>query len=196
MIKMYIARHGETEENVRQLLQGWSPGNLTDEGRCQAHALAAQLSGVRFDAVVSSPLRRALDTAEIVMRENSRPQPIQTCDALRERNWGSLTMQPYAEVHAMAQLPPDVETLPQAMERAAEFAREMLRRFDGQTILAVGHGFIDRCIIAAIEGKDKRLVPRMENAEFRIVSYDAGMLRDSEARLRASSASPDEVAIN
>lgn len=193
---MYIARHGETEENVRQLLQGWSPGHLTDEGRRQAHELAAELRGVRFDAVVSSPLKRALDTAEIVMAENCHPQPIQTCDALRERNWGSLTMQPYAEVHAMTVLPADVETLPGAMERAAEFAREMMRRFDGQTILAVGHGFIDRCIIAAIEGKDKRNVPRMENAEYRIVSYDAATLRESEARLRAASASPDEVAIN
>ena len=63
---IYIIRHGQTELNQRKLLQGRSDRLLNDVGIEQAREAAAALRGVSFDHVFTSPLRRAIQTAEIV----------------------------------------------------------------------------------------------------------------------------------
>lgn len=64
-----LVRHGQTTYNVEGRLPGQLPGiPLTDEGRRQAYAAAAALSAVPLSAVISSPLERARDTAEILAR--------------------------------------------------------------------------------------------------------------------------------
>ena len=65
---IYIIRHGETALNSRHVLQGRSDFPLNDRGIAQAEAAARRLAelGVRFDRVFSSPLRRAVQTAELV----------------------------------------------------------------------------------------------------------------------------------
>lgn len=54
---LYLARHGETEENVAQILQGHLPGHLTERGRNQAVQLRNTLmqSGASFDALLTAP---------------------------------------------------------------------------------------------------------------------------------------------
>jgi broad specificity phosphatase PhoE len=168
MLTMYLVRHGETEENRAGVLQGITPGHLTPLGREQAEALGESLKDVSFDAVVSSPLQRAVDTTNIIMR--GRPAvDIDLCDLLMERDWGSLTLWKCADAKALEKFPDDVETLEHGMQRARQFVNLMLGRYDGKRILCVGHGFIDRCILAQIYGIDKSRVQRMENAECRIV---------------------------
>lgn len=64
-----LVRHGQTTYNVEGRLPGQLPGiPLTDEGRRQAHAAAVALSAAPLSAVISSPLERARDTAEILAR--------------------------------------------------------------------------------------------------------------------------------
>ena len=63
---IYIIRHGQTELNTRNVLQGRSDHPLNETGIRQAQEAAERLKGVAFDAVYSSPLIRALRTAEIV----------------------------------------------------------------------------------------------------------------------------------
>lgn len=63
---IYIIRHGQTELNNRHVLQGRSDYLLNGNGKRQAEAAADVLSGIVFDRVYSSPLTRALQTAEIV----------------------------------------------------------------------------------------------------------------------------------
>lgn len=63
---LYIIRHGQTEMNSRHALQGRSDFALNEAGFAQARSAAEKLRGVRFDRVYSSPLRRAVQTAELL----------------------------------------------------------------------------------------------------------------------------------
>ena len=58
MITLYLARHGQTEENMTRIFQGHMPGTLTVEGIAQAEALRDTLRNISLDAVVSSDLKR------------------------------------------------------------------------------------------------------------------------------------------
>src|SRR6266568_1977988 len=66
MTTLLLARHGETDWNREGRWQGWADPPLNDAGRTQARQLADQLRSTPFDAVYSSDLRRAHETAEIV----------------------------------------------------------------------------------------------------------------------------------
>lgn len=210
MISLYLARHGETEENVRGILQGITPGHLTDKGKRQAAETGAELRGMHFDHVISSPLLRSRVTTEIILsqlcsvaekQEYSLPegQAYVVCPLLRERDWGSLTLRPYAEGKAfLNHLPADVETLAHGYRRAAVFVRFLLQRYDDPrgevSVLAVGHGFIDRCILSVITGKDKSDIRRMENGEVRRIGIPSDWTGEQVSRLQQPSA--DEVSAN
>ena len=186
---MYLARHGETEENRVQILQGQTGGHLTQLGISQAHKLGEKLKSEIFDAVVSSPLKRAVDTAHIILGYGHKNK-IELCDLLKERDWGEFTLHTYAEARKLEKLPDSVETLEQGMERGRQFANLMFRKYDGKKILCVGHGFINRCILSMIYGVDKNDIPRMENAECRIVEMKAGILQTGACDME------DEVSAN
>lgn len=169
MLTIYLVRHGETFENRKGVLQGTTPGHLTELGKKQAEELGAKLRGIKFDAVITSPLQRAVDTTHIIMKTAGISTEIEINPLLQERDWGSLTLVSCAEARKLKTLPNDVESLEKGMKRAANFVNQMILEHDGETILAVGHGFIDRCIISVINNVDKSMVPRMDNAECRII---------------------------
>ena len=89
---LLLARHGETGWNVERRWQGHAESDLTANGRAQAQALAGRLRGRGIDAIYSSDLRRARDTAAIVAGELGLP--VQVEEALREVDvgeWSGLT---------------------------------------------------------------------------------------------------------
>jgi broad specificity phosphatase PhoE len=81
-------RHGLTDWNRQGLFQGRTDIALNDDGIAQAHAAARRLQGVAFDHVVSSPLARALRTAEIIAAAAAKPVSID--DGIIECDFGSL----------------------------------------------------------------------------------------------------------
>lgn len=93
MIELYLVRHGETEENVAQILQGHLPGHLTALGRQQAIQLAERLNKehITFDALLCSDLQRTIDTATIIKNHLNQNVTITPCPLLRERDWGRST---------------------------------------------------------------------------------------------------------
>jgi probable phosphoglycerate mutase len=82
----YFFRHGQTNYNIEKRSQGWVDTPLNDKGIAQAHELAQKLSNIKFDCIYSSPLSRALKTAEIV--RGDKDIKIITDDGLKERNMG------------------------------------------------------------------------------------------------------------
>lgn len=166
MVTLYLARHGETRENVAQILQGHLPGHLTERGVAQAEALRDELQarGIHFDALVVSDLGRTLHTAQIV--NEALQLPLFPTPLLRERDWGSLTGMPISSVQG-TDFPADVESVDDMFGRARKFLAYILKSFADKTVLAIGHGLFDRCIQAALAGTTIREVPRMSNAEVR-----------------------------
>ena len=84
---LYIIRHGKTDWNVLHKLQGRTDVPLNDEGRRMAEAAREEYRDVHFDVCFCSPLVRARETAEILLR--GRDVPVLTDDRLMEMSFGS-----------------------------------------------------------------------------------------------------------
>ena len=84
--RLFLVRHGQTQHNVAGITQGWSDSDLTDAGRDQVLRLAQRLASVGATALYSSPLGRALSTAEAIAEATGLS--IVTIDDLREMNYG------------------------------------------------------------------------------------------------------------
>lgn len=169
MVQVYLVRHGETEENVAHILQGHLPGHLTANGLQQAMQLRDALGHVHFDALLSSPLDRAVRTARIVNEPHARP--IVTTPLLCERDWGSLTGT-IVPKGGIAEMPADVETVEAMFARARTFLRLLIENHDGKTVLVVAHGLFNRVIQAALKHLTIRDIPPMGNAEVRCLQID------------------------
>src|ERR1700694_3872048 len=101
-VEIFIARHGQNEDNVNGILNGHRDLPLTELGRQQARDLAKgiEATGLTFDAVFSSPLDRALETAKIICNVlGLKVEPV-TIPELIERDFGVGTGQPIKEVVA------------------------------------------------------------------------------------------------
>ena len=164
MTTLYLARHGETVDNVNRIMQGQTQGRLTLNGIRQAEELRDSMAQACLDAVVASDLRRAVDTAAIIAEPHGLP--VATTPLLRERDWGSFTGRYIPELKDEP-WPDDIETLDQLKARAAAFLDLVRREHAGQTVLAVGHGIINKAIQAVLYGKPMQEIKRMENAEVR-----------------------------
>lgn len=167
MLRIYLARHGQTCENLSRVFQGQLPGCLTDEGRRQALALGERLRGVPLDAVVSSDLRRAVDTVRLAVGD--RRLPWEQVPLFREIDWGSFTGRKIDDLQGQP-FPPDAETAEQLYERAGRCVEYLRSRYEGCSVLVVAHGLFNRSLQARIEGipmERLRSIPHMANAEVR-----------------------------
>lgn len=104
MATLYLLRHGQTEFNLQHRVQGHCDSPLTELGVRQAHAAGAWLAArrVRFERIFSSPLGRALATAEVARGEllaAGLPEPgVETAEGLIERSYGPFEGGPAADV--------------------------------------------------------------------------------------------------
>ena len=164
MTVLYLARHGETVDNANQILQGRTQGMLNEKGLEQAENLAKSLDGIQIDAVIASDLKRAVDTAEVIAKRRSLP--LITTPLLRERDWGSFTGRFIPDLKDV-QWPDDVESMDAMMERARLFMDWLRRDYSQKTVVAVGHGIINKVIQAVYYNTRTNKIPRMTNAEVR-----------------------------
>lgn len=149
-IHLILSRHGETEENKLHIMQGQTPGHLSELGTKQADLLADLMENEPLDVIISSDLARSYDTAmAVAKRKGMLPTPT---SLLREMDWGILTGH-VADETDFSVLPESVETIDAMYKRAGDFIQYLQENFSGKRILAIGHGGFNRAIIAKIEGK-------------------------------------------
>lgn len=172
MTTLYLARHGETVDNVNKIMQGQTQGTLTDKGKEQAAELRDRLLATHIDAILSSDLKRSMDTASIVA--GTRGIGILATPLLRERDWGSFTGRYIPDLKG-EQWPDDIESLEQLATRARAFLSYISDNFPDMNVLAVGHGIINKAIQAVHYGKPMNEIPRMENAEVRILRVNGNL---------------------
>lgn len=166
MTTLYLARHGETVDNVNKIMQGQTQGYLTETGRLQAYKLRDRLMKIHFDAIISSDLRRAIDTASIIAQP--RKMEVGITPLLRERDWGSFTG---CYIPNLKDLPftDDIETIEQLKKRAKAFLEYIKECYNDMTIFAVGHGIINKAIQSVLYERPMDKIERMDNAEVRIL---------------------------
>ncbi len=163
MLRLLLARHGETEWNAQRRFQGHSDIPLSPTGRLQAEALAETLRSRTIDAVYASDLCRALETAEIALK--GRGLVINQVPALRELSFGSWEGLTYDEIlqtypaesqawqtnrHQTA--PPDGESLAQLNTRLHAVLVQFMEKHVDQTVLVVAHGGPLQVLIATALG--------------------------------------------
>lgn len=88
-VTMYMVRHGQTVYNQTGRVQGWKDSSLTDEGRQVAVYCGRGLQDISFDAAYASDLKRAADTAQVILDENKHDVPtLYEREMLREISFG------------------------------------------------------------------------------------------------------------
>lgn len=159
-------RHGQTAANRSGLLQGRVDPPLTDFGRVQAAAVARALRGCGARRVVSSPLRRAVETASTVA--GALGLPVDSDERLVEIDYGDWDERPLREIAARdwaawradpTFVPPGGESLRAVMTRAVHFASDALAA--ATTVVAVSHVSPIKAIVAWALGADERATWRM-----------------------------------
>lgn len=196
---IYLMRHGETEWNKLGRLQGQSDIPLNEAGIELAEQTAECLRDVDFDAVFSSPLKRALVTARIMIGD--RNVAVETDDRLKEIHFGAYegqsfgAGQPNAE-HPLARPESYVpvgggESIGEAKARAWSFLEEKILPLEGRlradgNILIVAHGGINRCILNQIGDIPDRDFWRimLPNCAVSVLSLEKGQLRVQAELLR------------
>lgn len=175
---IYLIRHGETVDNARQIMQGQTQGELNERGKEQALQVAERLSTEAIDAVVASDLHRAIQTAEIIA--NPHRLPVTTTPLLRERDWGSFTGRHIPELKDEI-WPDNIESEETLLQRAHDFLQKMTATYPGKRVVAVGHGIINKAILAVHASCSMKEVQRMMNAEVRILTTSSEAMATSRA---------------
>lgn len=193
MKKLYLLRHGQTEFNVKKLVQGRCDSPLTDLGRQQAQAAAAWLKahGVVPDKVASSPLGRAMATASLVACELLGPDAaVEPCEGIIERCYGTFEEGPHDA------LPTDVwdpgeDLVPFGGEGSRALQERMVDTLtniigaDGiETLLAVSHGSASRQFIKAAAPEGFELPTKLPNCAIMIFDFDEEDLKGKSDRLQ------------
>ena len=198
MTRLLLVRHGETVDNVNKIMQGQTHGRLTLNGIEQAHELGRQLRGEHIDVFLSSDLARAVETLEIIKKEKTHPltPPVREGSEmplggsgsqseevstplphgrgegvgllLRERDWGSFTGRYIPDLQNEV-WPDDIETLDAMKARARQFLDFVRDNYPGKTVLAVGHGIINKAIQSVYLGKPMNEIQKMANCEVRVL---------------------------
>ena len=170
MTTILLVRHGETIDNARQIMQGQTQGELNEQGRGQARQVAERLAAEPIDAVVASDLHRAIQTAEIIAAPHNLV--VRTTELLRERDWGSFTGRYIPDLRGET-WPDDIESEEALLQRALTFLKYITTTYPDKRVVAVGHGIINKAILAVYAQCPMREVQRMMNAEVRILTTSA-----------------------
>ena len=186
MTEIYLVRHGETVDNARQVMQGQTQGELNEKGMAQAQQVAERLASEHFDAVIASDLHRAIQTAEIIAAPHGLP--VTTTALLRERDWGSFTGCFIPDLRGKT-WPDDIESEKVLLQRAREFLMYITATWPDSRVVAVGHGIINKALLAVYAQCSMRDVARMMNAEVRILTTSAERAASSAAVASATVAS-------
>jgi probable phosphoglycerate mutase len=153
VLRLYLARHGQTDWNLEGRLQGSSDIPLNRRGQQQAALLAERLSGIDLDAVYSSELQRSRETARVVRGS----APVTSIAGLNERRLGAFEGQLGSPDYSRRSRDPDDtldggESLSQFFTRVKTTLTDILARHRSGAILIVGHGGTNQMIVRDLFG--------------------------------------------
>jgi len=168
--RVCVVRHGETDWNSQGILQGWLDVPLNERGRRQARELADGFKAAGFARVCTSPLSRALETAEIIADRLQLEPPV-AHDGLKERNFSVIQGIPKAE---LAELNPSLlehilkrnpassfeqgESMDDFASRVLDGVMDIAARTAGQRVLLITHGWVMDVLIRHVRGLPRNAI--------------------------------------
>jgi probable phosphoglycerate mutase len=183
---LHLIRHGETNWNAEGRIQGQSDSRLNETGRSQARELREQLWLADFDGFYCSSSRRARETMEILL--NDQTAAVRYMDALREISLGPWEKQTQTDV--ISQYPqafedfrkapdrfclPGAETFDDVRKRGVAAVRQIVSQHPGRSIMVVSHGAIIKTILCHYAHRPLRQLwdpPSLHNCAHSIVAVD------------------------
>ena len=171
---IYITRHGQTEWNVLNKIQGHLDSPLTSKGRADAKKLGLRLKDKNIDLAYSSDLQRAIDTAEIIIGSRDKVIPLKSLREIGVGKWEGMLYEDiektYPEKFKAYKTNPEAyvptkggETYKDFEKRVKDFVED-LKNEDHDSILIVTHGLTYMMLLNIFAGKDlkdisKRILP-------------------------------------
>ena len=165
MARLLLVRHGLTDHNVDRRVAGYTNVDLNEEGFRQVEKLNKRLADEKIDAVYSSDLQRAVDTAKGAV--SGRDIEITTCYELREMNFGEAEEMTFAELNEkypdLARSVMNVDTglsfpggesFADFVERVQVFLKILEKFNEDHTVLIVSHGATLKVIVCELLGID------------------------------------------
>lgn len=208
MTKIYLIRHAQAEGNLYGVMQGHWNGRVTVLGRKEIGALAERMKDEKLDALVSSDLYRAMETAKAITKYH--PLALQTDPRLRELNLGTWEAQSFRtkehdepeRMYCYRFAPdrwktPGSETFEEAGNRACAALEDIGRRYEGQTVAVVSHGITIRCLAAKLMGlpvSETNSIPVCANTGISTIEYRDGRLTLLEYNNAAHLDTPETAA--
>lgn len=172
-MNIIVVRHGQTDWNLNNLVQGTTDIDLNDTGILQAYKTSENLSNLTFGYVYSSPLSRALKTANIIC--DNKNISITVDERLIERNYGdfegtNISIKKYWE-YDLNLSDFNVESLENLYNRVFDFLEDLINCYGKQdvNILIVTHDGINICLDTIINGLKKNLLDlRLKNCNYKV----------------------------
>lgn len=163
--RIFIVRHGQSDHNAEGVLQGPRlDGGLSPLGRSQAEAVGRVFADAPLDGIFTSPLQRARDTAQRILAHH-RDLALQVVPELYEVDYGDFIGRPLSDVGSdvdqtidawrmgfVNQAFPGGESALVAQQRIRPFAERLRAQAEGQSLVVVAHGRINRILIATVLG--------------------------------------------
>ena len=166
MLEIWLIRHGQTDWNVVNRIQGWTDVPLNATGVKQAEELADRLVGMKFRALYSSTLSRAVQTAEQIAAKTNLEIIMDA--RLRERSYGDCEGRYQLQRDRMPVPCKDEESKQALCSRVMEALSDMTQSYASGTVLCVTHGGVIRSVLNALGKTD---VPRITNASISVIGY-------------------------
>ncbi|MFD1674069.1 histidine phosphatase family protein [Alicyclobacillus fodiniaquatilis] len=154
MGKICLVRHGETDWNATGRLQGREDIPLNDRGRAQARQSGEFLRRFSWDMLITSPMRRAKETAEIIRIALNQQVPLVEMDAFVERDYGEgagLTSEERNRQYP-DRVYPGQESWEDLRKRAMDGIERIQKAYLAENVLLVAHGGVINAILATLSG--------------------------------------------
>jgi uncharacterized phosphatase len=169
-----LFRHGQTDWNINFLLQGVTDIPMNQTGIEQVKLAAQAIKAEDWDVVLTSPLSRARQTAEIIASQNSFPEIIVE-ELLIERSFGEaegLSHEQWRAKYSNLDHIPGGESRSQLAERSKRLLETISQELAGKRVLAISHGALIRTLISIASSNElPRDGERLGNASLNVVKH-------------------------
>lgn len=165
MARIILVRHGQTEWNRQERFRGWVDIDLDETGLRQAEAAAERVARWEVAAIYSSPLRRAMDTAQIIANRLSLPVvPLEGINDMNFGIWQGLSIgevkENYPELFDLWRYSPQRLEIPQGesledvRKRVVATIDDLTARHEGSTVALVTHRVVCKVLLCHLLGLD------------------------------------------